>query len=70
MKNLLAKYHIIFLAIHSGAFFELTDQNRARRMGFICVPGTRTLPNLLFLANGTGGVRVVYVWEGGVGVKI
>ena len=52
------------------AFFELTDQNCALRMGFICVPGTRILPNPLFLANGTEGVRVVYVWEGGVGVKI
>ena len=39
-------------------------------MGFICVPGTRILPNALFLANGTEGVRVVYVREGGVGVKI
>lgn len=54
---------MILLAIH----FELTDQNCALQMGFICVPGTRILPNPLFLANGTGGVRVVYVWEGGVG---
>ena len=63
-------YHMILLAIHSGAFFELTDQNCALRMGFICVPGTRILPNSLSLANGTGGVRVVYVWEGGVAVKM
>lgn len=61
---------MILLAIHSGAFFELTDQNCTLRMGFICVPGTRILPNPFFLANGTGSVRVVYVWEGGVGVKI
>ena len=34
-------------------------------MGFICVPVTRILPNPLFLANGTEGVRGR--WEGGGG---